>query len=132
MRELLVWSEIVRFFGSASFHTFLSASPPTSFSDSTLDLDIESIGSFYHEKSITLGSLLGLILFKVYQRHYRLKSMEATAECTLPPLVCCIKAFCPAHVNSYSKSSGSLLHWSKSIMDFHIPLENSRSKNRCE
>ncbi|KAL7247521.1 hypothetical protein ACSBR2_002437 [Camellia fascicularis] len=48
------------FFGSASFHTFLSASPPTSSSDSTSDLDTESTGSFFHEKSITLGSLLGV------------------------------------------------------------------------
>ncbi|GMQ06453.1 hypothetical protein CsSME_00051037 [Camellia sinensis var. sinensis] len=55
-------------------------------------IGFQSIGSFFHEKSITLGSLLGLILFK---RHYRLKSMEATAECTLPPLVCCVKEAFP-------------------------------------
>ncbi|XP_057488360.1 uncharacterized protein At3g17950-like [Actinidia eriantha] len=47
------------FFGSASFHTLLSGSP-TSSTDSSSDLDTESTGSFFHDKSITLGSLMGV------------------------------------------------------------------------
>ncbi|KAJ8899815.1 hypothetical protein K2173_019516 [Erythroxylum novogranatense] len=47
------------FNGSVSFSTLLTGSP-TSSSDSSSDLDTESTGSFFHEKSITLGSLIGV------------------------------------------------------------------------
>ncbi|XAR60580.1 hypothetical protein NMG60_11034012 [Bertholletia excelsa] len=46
-------------YGSASFHTLLSGSP-TSSTDSSSDLDTESTGSFFHDRSITLGSLMGV------------------------------------------------------------------------
>lgn len=47
------------FNGSVSFNTLLTRSP-TSASDSSSDLDTESTGSFFHDKSITLGSLIGV------------------------------------------------------------------------
>ncbi|XP_057956057.1 uncharacterized protein At3g17950-like isoform X2 [Malania oleifera] len=47
------------FSGSISFNTLLTGSP-SSFSDSSSDLDTESTGSFFHDKSITLGSLIGV------------------------------------------------------------------------
>ncbi|PIN11970.1 hypothetical protein CDL12_15435 [Handroanthus impetiginosus] len=45
--------------GSLSFNTLLTGSPISS-SDSSSDLDTESTGSFFHDKSITLGSLIGI------------------------------------------------------------------------
>ncbi|KAL7095628.1 hypothetical protein ACP275_10G036100 [Erythranthe tilingii] len=45
--------------GSLSFNTLLTGSPVSS-SDSSSDLDTESTGSFFHDKSITLGSLIGI------------------------------------------------------------------------
>ncbi|TYK24009.1 uncharacterized protein E5676_scaffold250G001010 [Cucumis melo var. makuwa] len=47
------------YLGSVSFNTLMTASP-ISFSDSSSDLDTESTGSFFHDKSITLGSLIGV------------------------------------------------------------------------
>ncbi|KAK3006485.1 hypothetical protein RJ639_015647 [Escallonia herrerae] len=47
------------FSGSVSFNTLLTGSPSSS-SDSSSDLDTESTGSFFHDKSITLGSLIGV------------------------------------------------------------------------
>lgn len=44
---------------SVSFNTLRTHSP-SSFNDSSSDLDTESTGSFYHDKSITLGSLIGV------------------------------------------------------------------------
>ncbi|CAA3024399.1 Hypothetical predicted protein [Olea europaea subsp. europaea] len=45
--------------GSLSFNALLTVSP-TSSNDSSSDLDTESTGSFFPDKSITLGSLIGL------------------------------------------------------------------------
>nr|XP_043622038.1 uncharacterized protein At3g17950-like [Erigeron canadensis] len=45
--------------GSISCNTLLSGSP-TLTSDSSSDLDTQSTGSFFHDKSITLGNLLGV------------------------------------------------------------------------
>ncbi|KAG6697330.1 hypothetical protein I3842_09G193400 [Carya illinoinensis] len=45
--------------GSISFSTLFTGSPTCS-SLSSSDLDTESTGSFFHEKSITLGSLIGV------------------------------------------------------------------------
>ncbi|KVI11962.1 uncharacterized protein At3g17950-like [Cynara cardunculus var. scolymus] len=47
------------FSGSISCNTLLSGSP-TLTSDSSSDLDTQSTGSFFHDKSITLGNLLGV------------------------------------------------------------------------
>ncbi|OVA18347.1 hypothetical protein BVC80_1835g786 [Macleaya cordata] len=47
------------FSGSISSNTFLTGSPSSS-TDSSSDLDTESTGSFFHDKSITLGSLIGV------------------------------------------------------------------------
>lgn len=44
-------------FGSMSFNTRLTGSPTTT--ESSSDLDTESTGSFFHDRSITLGSLIG-------------------------------------------------------------------------
>ncbi|XP_019187972.1 PREDICTED: uncharacterized protein At3g17950 [Ipomoea nil] len=46
--------------GSLSFNTLLTASPPSSSTHSSSDLDTQSTGSFFHDKSIALGSLLGI------------------------------------------------------------------------
>uniref|UniRef100_A0A5B7BJG3 Uncharacterized protein n=1 Tax=Davidia involucrata TaxID=16924 RepID=A0A5B7BJG3_DAVIN len=45
--------------GSVSFSTLLTGSPSSS-TDSSSDLDSESTGSFFRDKSITLGSLIGV------------------------------------------------------------------------
>ncbi|KAM7531851.1 hypothetical protein LguiB_035261 [Lonicera macranthoides] len=45
--------------GSVSFNTLLTGSPSSS-TDSSSDLDTESTGSFFHDKSITLGNLIGI------------------------------------------------------------------------
>ncbi|XP_059667825.1 uncharacterized protein At3g17950-like [Cornus florida] len=45
--------------GSVSFSTLLTASP-NSFTDSSSDLDTQSTGSFFRDKSITLGNLMGV------------------------------------------------------------------------
>nr|GMC69364.1 uncharacterized protein At3g17950 [Ipomoea batatas]GMD45068.1 uncharacterized protein At3g17950 [Ipomoea batatas]GMD46563.1 uncharacterized protein At3g17950 [Ipomoea batatas] len=50
---------LVRNNGSVSFNTLLTASPSSS-TDSSSDLDTQSTGSFFHDKSIALGSLLGI------------------------------------------------------------------------
>ncbi|XP_077222899.1 uncharacterized protein LOC143884242 [Tasmannia lanceolata] len=47
------------FSGSISFSSFITGSP-SSFSDSSSNLDTESTGSFFHDKSITLGNLIGV------------------------------------------------------------------------
>ncbi|KAJ7950343.1 60S Ribosomal protein [Quillaja saponaria] len=47
------------FSGSVSFSTLLTSSP-TSSTDSSSALDTESTGSFFHHKSMTLGSLIGV------------------------------------------------------------------------
>ncbi|GAB2274358.1 hypothetical protein Dimus_009122 [Dionaea muscipula] len=44
--------------GPLSFNTILTCSP-TSSTASTSDLDTESTGSFFHDRSVTLGSLIG-------------------------------------------------------------------------
>ncbi|XP_042475039.1 uncharacterized protein At3g17950-like [Macadamia integrifolia] len=45
--------------GSISFNTLLTGSLSSS-TDSSSDLDTESTGSFFHDKSVTLGSLIGV------------------------------------------------------------------------
>ncbi|XP_057971420.1 uncharacterized protein At3g17950 [Malania oleifera] len=45
--------------GSVSFSTLLTASPTSSHGSSS-DPDTQSTGSFFHDKSITLGSLMGI------------------------------------------------------------------------
>ncbi|XP_023748509.1 uncharacterized protein At3g17950 [Lactuca sativa] len=47
------------FSGSISCNTLLSGSPALT-SDSSSDVDTQSTGSFFHDKSITLGNLLGV------------------------------------------------------------------------
>ncbi|XP_021720872.1 uncharacterized protein At3g17950-like isoform X1 [Chenopodium quinoa] len=47
------------YFGSMSFNTTMLTGSPTS-TDSSSDLDTESTGSFFHDRSITLGSLIGV------------------------------------------------------------------------
>ncbi|OVA06255.1 hypothetical protein BVC80_8869g22 [Macleaya cordata] len=47
------------FSGSMSFNTLITCSPSSSTVFSS-DLDTESTGSFFHEQSITLGSLMGV------------------------------------------------------------------------
>ncbi|CAN1142782.1 hypothetical protein LINPERPRIM_LOCUS26172 [Linum perenne] len=47
------------FNGSISFSTTMLTRTPSSTTNSSSDLDTESTQSFFHDKSITLGSLLG-------------------------------------------------------------------------
>ncbi|XP_039059048.1 uncharacterized protein At3g17950-like [Hibiscus syriacus] len=47
----------------SAFISFITASSPTSSCISSSDLDTQSTGSFFHEKSITLGSLIGISSF---------------------------------------------------------------------
>ncbi|CAD5184093.1 unnamed protein product [Musa acuminata subsp. malaccensis] len=49
----------VGFSGSHSFRTLITASPSSS-SSSSSGLDTESTGSFFHDRSSTLGSLIGI------------------------------------------------------------------------
>ncbi|XP_039044397.1 uncharacterized protein At3g17950-like [Hibiscus syriacus] len=51
------------FSGSISFTTLITASSPSSSCISSSDLDTQSTGSFYHDKSMTLGSLIGISSF---------------------------------------------------------------------
>ncbi|CAJ1949379.1 unnamed protein product [Sphenostylis stenocarpa] len=50
------------FSGSVSFSTMLTASPTLS-TDSSSDVDSQSTGTFFRDKSITLGSLIGISSF---------------------------------------------------------------------
>ncbi|XP_017625700.1 uncharacterized protein At3g17950-like isoform X1 [Gossypium arboreum] len=66
--------------GSISFNTILTGSP-TSSTDSSSDLDTESTGSFFHDKSITLGSLIGVSsIWELSKRSIRGRKAEATRE----------------------------------------------------
>ncbi|MCD7448109.1 hypothetical protein HAX54_038203 [Datura stramonium] len=52
------------FNGSISFNTLITSSS----SDSSSDLDTESTASFFHDKSITLGSLIGITSILEFSR----------------------------------------------------------------
>ncbi|XWS74138.1 hypothetical protein CRYUN_Cryun02cG0189900 [Craigia yunnanensis] len=66
--------------GSISFNTILSGSP-TSSTDSSSDLDTESTGSFFHDKSITLGRLIGVSsILELSKRSVRGRKAETTRE----------------------------------------------------
>ncbi|KAF8010722.1 hypothetical protein BT93_J1384 [Corymbia citriodora subsp. variegata] len=63
--------------GSISFNTLLTGSP-TSSTDSSSDLDTESTGSFFHDRSITLGSLMGAsTMLELSRRSTRIRRPEA-------------------------------------------------------
>lgn len=63
--------------GSISFNTLLTGSP-TSSTDSSSDLDTESTGSFFHDRSITLGSLIGAsTMLELSRRSTRIRKPEA-------------------------------------------------------
>lgn len=65
------------FSGSISFNTLLTGSPSSSSTDSSSDLDTESTGSFFHDRSITLGSLIGVSsIFELSKRSVRVKRAE--------------------------------------------------------
>ncbi|XVE96866.1 hypothetical protein REPUB_Repub02eG0260300 [Reevesia pubescens] len=68
------------FSGSVSFSTLLTASPSSS-SISSSDLDTESTGSFFHDKSITLGSLIGVSSFlELSRRSARRRTIETPRD----------------------------------------------------
>ncbi|MQM19975.1 hypothetical protein Taro_052987 [Colocasia esculenta] len=50
----------VDFSRSMSFSTLVSGSPTSSTDSSSSDVDTESTGSFFHDRSITLGRLIGI------------------------------------------------------------------------
>ncbi|BBH06112.1 hypothetical protein Prudu_017671 [Prunus dulcis] len=68
--------------GSVSFSTLVSGSPTSSIaasSSSSSDLDTESTGSFFHDKSITLGSLLGVSgIIGLSRRSTRRRAVETS------------------------------------------------------
>ncbi|KAJ8537791.1 hypothetical protein K7X08_014331 [Anisodus acutangulus] len=55
------------FNGSISFNTLITGSPSSS-TDSSSDLDTQSTASFFHDKSITLGSLIGITSILEFSR----------------------------------------------------------------
>ncbi|XP_041025635.1 uncharacterized protein At3g17950-like [Juglans microcarpa x Juglans regia] len=66
--------------GSISFSTLLTGSPTCS-SLSSSDLDTESTGSFFHEKSITLGSLIGVSsMLELSRRSTRGRAAETVRD----------------------------------------------------
>ncbi|GLT60165.1 hypothetical protein SLA2020_329440 [Shorea laevis] len=66
--------------GSISFNTTLTASPSCS-TDSSSDLDTESTGSFFHDASITLGSLIGVSsILELSRRSIRGRKAELSKE----------------------------------------------------
>ncbi|RDY03169.1 hypothetical protein CR513_13276, partial [Mucuna pruriens] len=67
------------FSGSVSFSTMLTASPTPS-TDSSSDLDTQSTGSFFRDKSITLGSLIGISSFLELRRSTRGIMMEPSKD----------------------------------------------------
>ncbi|XP_022765816.1 uncharacterized protein At3g17950-like [Durio zibethinus] len=68
------------FSGSVSFSTLLTASPSSS-SISSSDLDTESARSFFHDKSISLGSLVGISsLLELSRRSTRRKTTETSRD----------------------------------------------------
>ncbi|ONI03372.1 hypothetical protein PRUPE_6G253600 [Prunus persica] len=71
--------------GSVSFSTLVSGSPTSSIaassSSSSSDLDTESTGSFFHDKSITLGSLLGVSgIIGLSRRSTRRRAVETSKD----------------------------------------------------
>ncbi|KAL5057852.1 hypothetical protein RYX36_029456 [Vicia faba] len=69
------------FSGSDSFSTVLSADSPTPSTYSSSDLDTQSTGSFFHDKSITLGSLIRISSFlELSRRSSRRRVMENSEE----------------------------------------------------
>ncbi|XP_058729348.1 uncharacterized protein LOC131601524 [Vicia villosa] len=68
------------FSGSISFTTFFTSSSIRS-TDSSSYFDTESTGSLFHDKSITLGSLLGVSSFlELSRRSIRGREMEPSKE----------------------------------------------------
>ncbi|XP_030542605.1 uncharacterized protein LOC115749774 [Rhodamnia argentea] len=66
--------------GSASFSTLLTGSP-TSTADTSSGLDTESTGSFFHDKSITLGSLIGASsILELPRRSTRIRIAESSRD----------------------------------------------------
>ncbi|KDP44227.1 hypothetical protein JCGZ_05694 [Jatropha curcas] len=68
------------FSGSVSFNTLLTGSP-TSSTDSSSDLDTESTGSFFHDRSITLGSLIGVKnILELSSKSSKVRKVEVQKE----------------------------------------------------
>ncbi|XP_027337117.1 uncharacterized protein At3g17950-like [Abrus precatorius] len=69
------------FSGSISFSTVLTASPTPSTDDSSSVLDTESTGSFFRDKSITLGRLIGISSFlELSRRSTRGRMVEPSKD----------------------------------------------------
>ncbi|XP_050226228.1 uncharacterized protein At3g17950-like [Mercurialis annua] len=63
--------------GSVSFNTLITASSSSSPDSSSSDLDTESTGSFFHDRSITLGSLIGVSnLFEFSRKSSKVRKIE--------------------------------------------------------
>ncbi|KAF5446954.1 hypothetical protein F2P56_032547 [Juglans regia] len=69
------------FSGSVSFNTLLTGSPTCSTDSSSSDLDTESTGSFFHDRSVTLGSLIGVSsILELSRRSIRRRKTEPLKE----------------------------------------------------
>ncbi|GKV08129.1 hypothetical protein SLEP1_g19805 [Rubroshorea leprosula] len=69
------------FSGSISFNATTLTCSPSSSSDSSSDLDTESTGSFFHDKSTTLGSLIGVSsIVELSRRSIRGRKAESSKE----------------------------------------------------
>ncbi|CAK9143022.1 unnamed protein product [Ilex paraguariensis] len=102
------------FSGSVSFNTLLSGSPSAS-TDSSSDLDTESTGSFFHDRSTTLGSLIGVSnIVNLSRRSIRGKNPETIEGTkTYRPKTWCF-SLCPrdsTDAKSVNKNTPSLGHF---------------------
>ncbi|KAI3514152.1 hypothetical protein L1887_12471 [Cichorium endivia] len=78
LRPLNVRPRDYDFSGSISCNTLISGSPALT-SDSSSDVDTQSTGSFFHDKSITLGNLLGVSsIVEFSRRSLRSRRMSET------------------------------------------------------
>lgn len=106
------------FSGSLSFNTSLSASPCSS-----SDLDTQSTGSFFHDKSITLGSLLGVSSIVELSRRSKRRPDTLGIKKTNRPKSSCF-SLCPrdrtdADIHINHNAAASLGHF--------LALERSRA-----
>ncbi|KAG5253719.1 60S Ribosomal protein [Salix suchowensis] len=102
------------FSGSRSFNTLLTVSSST---DSSSDLDTESTGSFFHDRSVTLGSLIGVSnILELSRKSTRTRKVEVAEDKKSCKPKTWIFSLCSRDttdakisVNNYTPSLGHLL-----------------------
>ncbi|CAK7333849.1 unnamed protein product [Dovyalis caffra] len=105
------------FNGSISFSTLLTASNSSS-ADFSSDLDTESTGSFFHDRSITLGSLIGVSsILELSRRSTRGRTAETVRDCKnykSKPWFCSICSRLSTDAVNTNKNAPSLGHFLES------------------